>query len=101
MSNAASVITALVVAFAFIGHLWARQKKRNRLVECLRADRDNQFEGWHNPTYLMAHLGITEDQILQAALENKHIERKPVIEPDPKNPLIGHAVGIQFRYKLN
>ena len=99
MSNAAEVITALVVAFAFIGHLWARHEKRRRLVECLKAARNDPFEGWHNPTYLMAHLGIAEDEVLQAAFGNKLVEDRPVIQPDPKDPQVGHPVAIQFRYK--
>jgi hypothetical protein len=99
-ANAASVITALVVVFIFCVHQRGLYQRRKQLVGYLKEDRNNQFGGWHNPTYLMAALGFTEDQVFEAALNNGHIERRPGIEPDPNNPKVGRAIDVKFRYKL-
>lgn len=78
VANIAAIVTALV---AFVGSTWffvERGSKRRRLEAYLKAERDegdDDDKGQRSILHLIARVGLTEQEILQAGFRSKHIGR--------------------------
>ena len=95
LANIAAIVTALV---ALIGSAWyivERGGKRRRLEEYLKAERDaGKDKGQRSILHLVARVGLTEQEIMQASFRSKHIERVLTT-----NKLDGMAKDILFEYR--
>jgi hypothetical protein len=96
-ANWAAILTAAVAAFAYFRFQWGIRKKRLELEAYLKREKETDpnilTQGQHNIVFLMAKLGLTSDEILQASFRSKKIDRLPV-----QNPEFKRAVDILFRY---
>jgi hypothetical protein len=76
VANIAAILTALV---AVVGSAWfvmERGAKRRRLEAYLKAERDKgQDKGQRSILHLIARVGLTEQEILQASFRSRHIGR--------------------------
>ena len=76
VANIAAIVTALV---AFAGSAWfvmERSAKRRRLEAYLKDARDaGKDKGQRSILHLIARVGLTEQEILQASFRSKHIGR--------------------------
>lgn|ERR1700692_5013074 len=73
-ANVASIITAIVAAWADVAYLYRRRQKRLRLENYLRiqtADNDSL----RGLTHQSAELGMTEAEIIDVAFRSRHIVR--------------------------
>ncbi|MEP4379520.1 MAG: hypothetical protein ABJ215_11275 [Alphaproteobacteria bacterium] len=95
IANIAAIVTALV---AFAGSAWyiaERGSKRRRLEDYLKAERDaKKGRGQRSILHLVARVGLTEQEILQASFRSKHIER--VLTTDKRD---GMAKDILLEYR--
>lgn len=95
IANIAAIVTALV---AFAGSAWyivERGVKRRRLEAYLKAERDaGKDKGQRSVLHLVARVGLTEQEILQASFRSKHIGRVLTT-----NKLDGMAKDILLEYR--
>jgi len=72
----AAIFTALVVIVAYGGYLLDRDRKRRRLEDYLKAEKQaGRDRGQRTILHLVARLGMTEAQIMDAAFRSRHIRR--------------------------
>ncbi|MBB3356018.1 putative iron-regulated membrane protein [Rhizobium sp. BK049] len=77
LANVAAVVTALVAIFAYGRYLWERRAKRLRLEKHLAEERDTSDDmGQRTLLHLIAHLGMSEADIIDAAFRSKVVKRK-------------------------
>jgi hypothetical protein len=92
-ANWAAILTAAVAVLAYGGFLLKRSSRRQKLEGYLReqllVDHDR---GKRSITHLMAHLAMTEAEVLQAGFESKRIESSPGSDAE------GYANRIYFQY---
>ena len=82
----ASILTAIVAIWAYGRYLYERHQKRLRLEAHLKAEKKvGHDEGQRTILHLVAHLGMTETEVVDAAFRSKCIRR--VVRTDEK----GHA----------
>lgn len=97
-ANWAAILTALVAAGAYSWYQIQIDQKRRKLEAYLKSekekDSDLRRQGQHNIVHLMAVLGFTADEILQASFRSKKIIRVPIQDPGVKR-----AVDIFFKYQ--
>ncbi len=93
VSNVASILTAFVAIGAYAIYRCERSKKRSRLENYLRAERDKGDKGQRTVTHLIAAVGLTEADIFDAAFASAHIKRTT-----RKDPETGLATSILFEY---
>ncbi|MGB0626399.1 MAG: hypothetical protein ACPGQ5_07530 [Alphaproteobacteria bacterium] len=95
LANIAAIVTALV---AFAGSAWyvvERRAKRRRLEGYLKAERDaGNDKGQRYMLHLVARVGLSEQEILQASFRSRHIGRVLTT-----NKLDGMAKDILFEYR--
>ena len=95
LANIAAIVTPLV---AFAGSLWyliERRGKRLRLEAYLKAERDKgKDKGQRSMLHLVARVGLTEKEILQASFRSRHIDRGLTT-----NKLDGIAKDILLEYR--
>jgi hypothetical protein len=83
LANVAAILTAAIAAIASIGYLLGRRNKRIKLEQYLKAEkRENPSKTTHSVLHLMAKLGLTESEILQASFASEHIVRKEHVDRD-------------------
>jgi hypothetical protein len=96
-ANWSAILTAVVAAFAAGWYRMGIRKKSKILEAYLKSEKardpDPTRQGQHNIVFLMAQLGFTSDEVLQASFRSKRILRIPV-----QNPEFKRAVDILFRY---
>ena len=95
VANIAAILTALV---AFAGSAWyvaERRSKRHKLEAYLKAERDKgEDKGRRSVLHLVARVGLTEQEILQASFRSRHIARILTT-----NKLDGMAKDILLEYR--
>ena len=95
LANIAAIVTAVV---AFAGSAWyvvERCAKRLRLESYLKAERDaGKYKGQRSMLHLVARVGLTEQEVLQASFRSRHIARVLTT-----NKLDGMAKDILFEYR--
>ncbi len=84
VADLSSIITAVVAVTFYVQHRRDLSKKVRSLEEFLKADTlhvHNLNPGRRNAVFLMATLGLTEDEIFQASCRSRHIHRIPIWGP--------------------
>ena len=97
----AANITAIFTFFGAVG-AWCHYQRgliRRRIVleECLKKEgrqyKENNKPGEFNFTFIIAHTGMTESEIIQASFRSKRVIRRETTDSE------GYATGILFRYR--
>jgi hypothetical protein len=98
LADLASILTAVVAVLATVYYKWSIRHKCRKLEKFLKLEKERDpnpvTQGQHNTVYLMAVLGFTGDEVLQASFRSKNILRIPV-----QNPEFKRAVDILYRHK--
>jgi hypothetical protein len=78
----AAILTALVAAGAYVLYRWEIHSKRIQLENFLKAEKTAaRDKGQRTILHLMARLGLTEAEVLQASFGSKHIVRRIAAAP--------------------
>ena len=92
-SHWAAILTAGVAVWAYCRYLGERRQKRKRLETYLKAEKEaGKDKGQRTVLHLVAHLGMTETEVVDAAFRSKCTRR--VVSTDEK----GHASALMFEY---
>ena len=92
-SHWAAILTAGVALFAYSLYLRERRQKRLRLEAYLKAEKEaGRDKGQRTLLYLVAQVGMTETEVVDAAFRSKCIRR--LVSTDSK----GYATGLMFEY---
>ncbi len=92
-SHWAAILTAGVAVWAYGRYLYERHQKRLRLEAHLKAEKKaGHDEGQRTILHLVAQLGMTETEVVDAAFRSKCIRR--VVSTDEK----GHASALLLEY---
>jgi len=76
VANFAAIVTAFVALAGSGWYLVERGNKKRRLEAYLKAERDaGKDKGQRSILHLIARVGLTEQEILQASFRSKHIGR--------------------------
>jgi len=78
--NASAILTALVATLAGVGYKYAAWKKTKCLEDYLRSEKQKNItsredKGQRSILHLMARVGLTESEILQASFKSRYIKR--------------------------
>jgi hypothetical protein len=93
VANIASIVTAIVVAAAWISYQLALREKRTALVDYLKREKNKKVDkGQRSVLHLMKNLAMPKDDVLKAAFDSKHIV--PRVTEDPR----GFADSLLFEY---
>src|SRR5277367_4550275 len=77
-ANIASILTAVVAVCAWARFEWSMRNKRKRLENYLQFQKRNATRGdrgQRSMLHLMANVGLTESEILQASFKSGYIKR--------------------------
>lgn len=74
-ANIAAILTAIIAVWAYGRFLWERRQKRIRLETHLRGEKSRADNGQRTVLHLVAHLGMSEAEIVDAAFKSKVIRR--------------------------
>ena len=89
----AAILTAGVAVLAYGRYLYERCQKRLRLEAYLKTEKETgRDKGQRTVLHLVARLGMTETEVVDAAFRSKCIRR--LVSPDLK----GHAAVLMFEY---
>ncbi|WFU01956.1 hypothetical protein QA648_17930 [Rhizobium sp. CB3171] len=76
-ANIAAILTAVIAVWAYGRFLWERRQKRLRLESHLRDEKEMRAdEGQRTLLHLVANLGMSEIEIVDAAFRSKVIRRR-------------------------
>lgn len=98
IANICAILTACVAVWLFVHIKCAAYKRRTRVEKYLKGAQDSNSgsqKGQHSVLNIMARVGLTEQEVLQASFESKHIKR--VLKPDAQ----GYAQSILLWYVEN
>lgn len=94
VSYIAAIGTAAVAICAWRKYEHDKATKREKLENYLKAEKAKQVnQGQRTLNHLMAHVGLSHADILQAAFDSKKIKLTP------KESARGHAIGVWLEYK--
>ena len=75
-ANIASILTAGAAVTAAVYYWWDQRRKRIKLENYLKMEHSaNPNKRTHTVLHLMANVGLTEDEILRASFQSRHIRR--------------------------
>lgn len=95
-SHWAAILTAGVAVWAYGCYLYERRQKRLRLEKYLKAEKDvGGDKGQRTVLLLVARLGMTETEVVDAAFRSNCIRR--LVSSDSK----GHAETLMLEYDPN
>lgn len=95
VANIAAILTAIIAVLGYGAYRWDQRKKRKKMEEYLKAEKDaGKGRGQRSLLHLMANVGMTEAELIQASFRSNHIERK--IAPDDKT---GRAVSLLLEWR--
>ena len=99
LANLAAILTALVAVIGYGFHQWSQWQKRVRLENYLKSQQKKDG-GYRQQTiiHLMAKVGLTEAEILQASFKSKKICR--LVKKDKATGLASHLL-FQWSAKPN
>jgi len=81
----AAIFTAIVAAFGYGLYRWERRARRRRLEMYLKEERLRGVDrGQRTLLHLVARVGLTEAELLQAAFDSRVIERRVGTDPETK-----------------
>lgn len=88
LDHIASIATSIIAALAYGQFQWRRFQKRKMLEDYLRAEvpgrRSPSDKGRRTVLHLMAALGMTEADILDAGFSSSRIKRSTAQDPETK-----------------
>jgi membrane protein implicated in regulation of membrane protease activity len=86
VANLASIATAIVAVLAYWRYSVSRRDKRKRLEKYLRTERENGRMAVA-VVHLVAELGMTESEVLDASFRSRHINRlsAPTLDSAPSS----------------
>ena len=93
-ADIASILTCLFVIFGYLSWRWGRHKKAKRLEGYLRQEKLKGGKGQRTALHIIRHVGLTEDEAIQASFDNPKIGRR--ITEDEKT---GLARDLLFEYQ--
>lgn len=77
IANVAAILTALIAGVGYGIYRFDQYDKRCSLEKYLKSEKENKEDhGQRSLLHLMASLGMTEAELLQASFRSKHIDRK-------------------------
>jgi hypothetical protein len=92
-ANVAAILTAVVATLAYVHFIWGERRRRLALEAYLREERRHSVdEGRRTVTHLMAHLSMTEAEVLKAGFQSKIVEAIPGMDEQ------GRAVRLYFQH---
>ena len=81
-SHWAAILTAVVAVVAYVWYRWGIHSKRIQLENYLKAEKTAaRDKGQRTILHLMARLGLTEAEVLQASFGSKRIVRRIAADP--------------------
>jgi hypothetical protein len=80
LANVAAILTAIVAVWAYGRYLWVQRQRRLRLEHHLREERHVGNQGHRTLLHLVAHLGMSEAEIIDAAFKSKVIRRRVSVD---------------------
>ena len=93
-ANLAAILTAVIAVFGYGKYQLNAICRRKKLEGYLKKEKEKgSNQGQRSIMHLMAHLGLTEAEILQASFTSKQIARKIIEDPDT-----GYADKLFFEY---
>jgi len=96
VGNLSAIITAVVALLAYVSyrcHRWQKRQKLERYLQQEKTGAKNDDKGQRTLLHLMARLGMTEQDILQASFDSQQIARKLASDKDT-----GHSTAILFEW---
>lgn len=82
IANIAAILTAIVALVGYGIYRWDRCAQRRKLETYLKAQKENQSlmltdndQGQRSLLHLMAKVGMTEGELIQASFRSNHIKR--------------------------
>lgn len=92
-SHWAAILTSAVAVLAYGRYLLERRQKRLRLERYLESEkREARDRGQRTVLHLVAQLGMTETEIVDAAFRSRHVRRVVGVDDD------GRASVLLFEY---
>jgi hypothetical protein len=92
----AAIATALIAGWAYGRYLYERRQKRRRLENYLKKEKDaGKNRGQRTVLHLVAELGMTDAEIIDAAFRSRCIVRK--VTPD----MMGAASKLLLEYSAS
>ena len=77
IANIAAILTAIIAVFGYGAYRWDQSRKRQRLESYLKVEKTKDKDrGQRSLLHLMAEVGMTEAELIQASFRSKHIARK-------------------------
>ncbi len=79
IANIAAILTASIAVFGYCAYRWDQCNKRKRLEKYLKSQKviaKGNNRGQRSLLHLMANVGMTEAELIQASFRSKHIVRK-------------------------
>ena len=74
-ANWAAILTAIIAVLAYGRYEWSRCQKRLRLEKHLKAEKAKGTDkGQRTVLHLVAHLSMSEDDVLDAAFRSKRVQ---------------------------
>jgi hypothetical protein len=96
LADIAAIATAVFAGWAYFTYRYHRRQKRQRLEQYLLEQRQGAVgddTGTRSVTHLMARVGMTEADVLDAAFGSRHIQR--FVARDPET---GRAATVMLQY---
>lgn len=97
VAHIAAILTSVIAVFGYGKYRFDGVNKRLKLESYLKAEKDNASagnKGQRSILHLMAKLGMTESEILQASFNSKRIYRRIAA-----NPVNNRAEALLLEYR--
>lgn len=93
IANLSAILTAAIAGLAYFHFVWGERARRRALERHLKEEaiRDRD-EGRRTIVHLMAHLSMTEAEVLHAGFQSKLVRAEPGVDGQ------GRANRLYFRY---
>lgn len=95
LANIAAIITAAVALFGYLAYQIGQCRKRIKLEQYLRSEKQQGSDnGQRSLLHLVANVGMTETELIQASFKSKRIIRR--IKQD-KNSGLADSILLEFK----
>src|SRR2546422_10225538 len=76
LANLASILAGIVAVCAWALYGWSGWRKKKKLETYLKSEKEKkQDKGQRSLLHLMANVGLTQSEILQASFKSRYIKR--------------------------
>lgn len=94
LANMAAILTAVIAVFGYGAYRLEQYSKRSHLEGYLKAESSGDDLGQRSLLHLMAKVGMTEAELIQASFQSDHIVRKIA-----KNDTTGRAAALLLQWE--